>query len=91
MAEKHTVTWKLAEGYRRAGKGEKGEILETLCPITGYSHNHATRLLRAGPASRKPLRKKRTRPRTADVLFALRRIWATLDGLCGKRLVAALP
>ncbi len=25
------------------------------------------------------------------MLFALRKIWATLDGLCGKRLVAALP
>ncbi|MHB8760898.1 MAG: integrase catalytic domain-containing protein [Coriobacteriia bacterium] len=60
----------------------------------GYSRDHAARLPRAGPAPRKqPEKKKRTRPRVYDagVVFALRRIWATLDGLCGKRLVAALP
>ena len=93
MAEKHAVTGKLAEGYRRAGRREKGEILDTLISITGYSRDHAARLLRAGPPAKARLRKRRTRPRVydADVLFALRRIWATLDGVCGKRLVAALP
>jgi len=94
MAEKHAVTGKLAEEYRRATKRRKGEILDTLISITGYSRDHAARLLRAGPTPRtaRP-RKKRTRPRVydADVLFALRRIWATLDGICGKRLHAALP
>jgi hypothetical protein len=93
MAEKHAVTRKLAEGYRRATKKEKGEILDTLCSITAYSRDHAARLLRAGPTPRtaRP-KKKRARPRIydADVVFALRRIWATLDGLCGKRLVAVL-
>ena len=94
MAEKHAVTRKLAEEYRRATKRRKGEILDTLCSITGYSRDHAARLLRAGPAPRdRPPRRGRTRPRVydADVLFALRRVWATLDGICGKRLVAALP
>ena len=94
MAEKHAVTRKLAEGYRRATKKEKGEILDTLCSITAYSRDHAARLLRAGPAPRTARQKKRrTRPRVydAEVVFALRRIWATLVGLCGKRLVAVLP
>jgi len=95
MAEKHAVTRKLAEEYRRASKRRKGEVLDTLCSITGYNRDHAARLLRAGPVPRdkKPPRRKRIRPRVydADVLFALRRIWATLDGLCGKRLAAALP
>lgn len=94
MAEKHAVTRKLAQRYRRAGRHEKGEILDTLCEITGYSRDYAARLLRAGPPPRgeRP-RKRRNRPRVydADVLFALRRIWATLDGICGKRLHAALP
>ncbi|MDP2180991.1 MAG: transposase family protein [Actinomycetota bacterium] len=87
------MTRRLAEGYRRAGKQEKGEILDTLCSITGYSRDHAARLLREGPPPRRQPRKRRSRTRTydADVLFALRRIWATLDGLCGKRLHAALP
>jgi len=93
MAEKHAVTRRLAEEYRRAAKGRKGEILDTLCSITGYSRDHAGRLLRAGPPPKRQKKRRRSRPRTydADVLFALRRIWATLDGICGKRLVAALP
>ena len=93
MAEKHAVTRALAEEYRRAAKRRKGEILDTLCSITGYSRDHAARLLRAGPTPKRQKKRSRLRPRTydADVLFALRRIWATLDGICGKRLVAALP
>lgn len=93
MAEKHVVTRKLAERYRRAGKNEKGAILDTLCSITGYSRDHAARLLRAGPPPRQQRRQRRSRLRTydAEVLFALRRIWATLDGPCGKRVHAALP
>ena len=82
MAEKHAVTRRLAGEYRRAGRRKKGEILDTLCSITGYSRDHAGRLLRAGPVPRdRPPRKRRARPRVydADVLFALRRIWATLD------------
>jgi hypothetical protein len=93
MAEKHAVTMRLARRYRRAGRREKGEILDTLCEITGYSRDHAARLLRAGPVPRTQQHRRRSRPRTydADVVFALRRIWATLDGICGKRLHAALP
>jgi len=94
MAERHAVTRKLAGEYRRAGKRRKGEILDMLCSITGYHRDHAARLLRAGPKRCGPARKpRRARPRVydADVLFALRRIWATLDGICGKRLAAAIP
>ena len=93
MAEKHAVTRRLAEEYRRATKREKGSILDTLCSITGYSRDHAARMLRAGPPDRRSPRKRRARARIydADVLFALRRVWATLDGICGKRLAAAMP
>lgn len=92
MAEKHAVTRRLAERYRRASKKEKGEVLDTLCEITGYNRDHAARLLRAGPPPRKKKKKRRVRPRVydADVLFALRKVWATLDGLCGKRLAAVM-
>ncbi|MHB1342614.1 MAG: integrase catalytic domain-containing protein [Coriobacteriia bacterium] len=86
------MTRRLAEGYRRAGKREKGEILDTLCSLSGYSRDHAGRLLRAGPPPKRPKR-RRSRARTYDagVLFALRKVWATLDGACGKRLAAVMP
>jgi hypothetical protein len=91
MAHKHAVSRQLAEEYRRARKKRKGEILATVCEVTGYSRDHAARLMRAGPAPRVPVRKRR-RARTydADVLFALKRVWATLDGICGKRLAAVM-
>ena len=67
-------------------------------PLTMAEEHAVTRKLaeeyrRAGPAAKRQKRRRRSRPRTydADVLFALRRIRATLDGICGKRLVAALP
>jgi len=92
MVEKHAVTRQLHKQYKSATKREKGAILDTLCTLSGYSRDHAARLLRAGPPSKKPARRrKRKRIYDADVLFALRRVWATLDGLCGKRLAAAMP
>lgn len=92
MSEKQAVTRKLSDRYRRAAKSEKGQMLDTLCELTGYNRDHAARLLRAGPHARKATKTRRVRPRVydAEVLFALRKVWATLDGLCGKRLVAAM-
>lgn len=92
MAEKHAVSKQLTKRYRRASKKEKGEILDTLCSLTGYSRDHAARLLRAGPPPKRPKRRRaRSRTYDTDVLFALRKVWATLDGICGKRLAAAIP
>jgi len=92
MKEKHAVTRKLSERYRRARKTEKGALIDMCCEVTGYSRDHAARLLRAGPPPKRPTRRRRARRRTydADVLFALRRVWATLDGACGKRVAAVM-
>lgn len=93
MGEKHAVSRQLADRYRRSGKKGKGEMLGMVCSVTGYSRDHAGRLLRAGPPPKTRRHRTRRRPRTydADVLFALRKAWATLDGICGKRLAAAMP
>lgn len=61
MAEKHAVTRRLAEGYRRAGKKEKGAILDMLCEVTGYNRDHAARLLRAGPPPDRPKKARKNR------------------------------
>jgi hypothetical protein len=68
-------------------------MLEIVCSVTGYSRDHVGRLLRAGPPPKTRSPRTRRRPRTydTDVLFALRKAWATLDGICGKRLAAAMP
>lgn len=94
MAEKHAISRQICERYRRASKKQKGVILENFCDLTGYTRDHAARLLRVGPPPRgapKKARAPRARVYDAEVLFALRRVWATLDGICGKRLAAAMP
>ncbi|MDF1541986.1 MAG: ISNCY family transposase, partial [Anaerosomatales bacterium] len=92
MAEKHAVTRKLSERYRRARKLEKSALIDMCCEVTGYSRDHAARLLRAGPPQKRQPRRRTARRRTydAEVLFALRRVWATLDGACGKRVAAVM-
>jgi hypothetical protein len=92
MEEKHAVSRQLTDRYHKAGRRGKGEMLDTLCSVCGYTRDHAARLLRAGPPKReRPRPRHRARTYDADVLFAQRQVWATLDGVCGKRLAAAMP
>lgn len=86
--------WEYAEAvrprYRRAGKEERGQILDEFCATTGYHRKSAVRLL-----NRRITRSGGRRGRTAMygpvVTEALRRVWEASDRLCSKRLVAFLP
>lgn len=87
MAERKAVTRQMARRYEAATKAEKGRTLDELCALTGWSRSHARRALaevRGG--KHPPPRKQRARIYGPEVLEPLRRIWATLDGPCGKRL-----
>ena len=93
MRERQAITREMGRRYRRSGKRERGLMLDELCALTGYNRSYAARRLRArarGPAP--PARKKRVRERTytSELLPALRKVWATLDRCCGKRLAAAM-
>lgn len=92
-----------AERYQRSSKKEKGKILDEFVQSTGYRRCYASLLLsRHGRRVRvnrktilvgdisKRLRKKREPIYGTDVLEAVRKIWANLDFLCGKRLKAVL-
>ncbi len=46
MKEKQAVTKQLALSYKRAGKKEKGKILDTVIELTGYNRSYASRVLR---------------------------------------------
>jgi len=60
MKQKQAVTKQLALSYKRAGKKEKGKILDTVIELTGYNRSYASRVLR-----------QRARPRQAfDSAFA---------------------
>ncbi len=46
MKEKQAVTKQLAHNYNRAGKMQKGKILDVLIQLTGYNRSYAARVLR---------------------------------------------
>lgn len=92
-----------AARYQKSSKKEKGKILDEFVESTGYRRCYASLLLnRHGRSVRvdrkttligdisKRVRKKREPIYGADVLEAVKKIWANLDFLCGKRLKAVL-
>jgi hypothetical protein len=89
MAERKAVVRQMAPRYARASKAEKGRILDELCALTGWTRRHARRALHevASGALPRPGRPG-GRPRTygEEVLEPLTKVWATLNGPCGKRL-----
>jgi transposase InsO family protein len=75
--------------YHKAGKREKGLILDEFCKTTGHHRKSVVRLLRNPPeAKRRGLGRPKEYGR--DVVSALRRVWEVSDHLCSKRLVPFL-
>jgi len=95
LCERQAVVRELAEHYRRAGKRDKGKLLDHLQALTGYSRSYAARAFRtAGNANKQ---RGGHRPGSGrkryydDVVQDLQRIWAILDFPAGKRLAPFLP
>jgi hypothetical protein len=104
MSERRSVAKVMAARYRKATKKDKGGMLDELIALTGYNRRYAIgllcgqgktikvgrRLRLVGDLGRSP---KRRRPRMYDgvVLECLKKIWAILDFVCGKRLAAIIP
>lgn len=104
MKERGAVTKALATQYQRGSKKERSAILERFVEATGYNRSYAAWLLRnhgkrveAAPGvvvegsvrTRTP-----AAPRAciygAQELKALKKVWKTMDYICGKRLAPAL-
>jgi hypothetical protein len=85
----HEYAAELAPRYRKAGRREKGRILDEFCTTTGMHRKAAIRLLgiRRLKAGRKP-RERTYGPEAAEVL---RQVWEAGDRMCGKLLVGAMP
>jgi hypothetical protein len=88
MAERKAVTKATARRYLRASKREKGQILDELTALTGWTRRHARRALLQSERPREAPARRRGRPPVYgdDVAEPLRLIWATLNGPSGKRL-----
>jgi len=96
------VTGRYAHAYVKASKKVKGQILDQVVEVTGWSRDNARRRLVAasreartpsGRPSARPAVKQR-KPRTAkysyDTLQVLQRVWAATGGQCGKYLAASM-
>lgn len=93
MGERKAITKELRMRYLKVRKKQKKVILDEFCLLTGYNRSYAARALRKKDSSGKrgTSKKKRDKIYREDVFVPLRKIWAILDGICGKRLVAVLP
>jgi hypothetical protein len=82
----------IAARYRRAGKREKGRILDEFCAATGYHRKYALGLLKRPPVATGGSGPRRARPRLCGPaeMGLLRACWELTDGICSKRLAPFL-
>jgi len=75
--------------YERAGRVEKGRILDEFCETTGMHRKAAIRLLnkRTQPALRRGGRPRRYGPEVSEALV---KVWQVGDRMCGKLLAAVM-
>jgi len=103
MREKKALVKATASRYRRSNKKAKKKILDEFVESTGYNRSYASLVLskygkgvwngklRIVGDITKLHRRRRVRYYDDKVLAALRKVWAILDWICGKRLAAAIP
>ena len=92
-ASRYDLVRALAPRYAHVGRLERGQLLDEVCQLTGYTRKHAVALLRHPPPAEPVV--KRTRHRSASYGQAevelLQLCWLVTDGICGKRLSPFLP
>jgi hypothetical protein len=91
LVTRRAITRALAVKYRDASKELKGEILDTVCGLTGYHRDYARRALRAALRPRPVAARASRAPKyDAEVVAALGKCWAVLNAPAGKRLAPML-
>ena len=91
MATRDELIAALSERYCRAGRIERGRILDEFVAVTGYHRKHAMRVLRSRPAGQRHGPRPGRRIYSEAVRQALIPLWEASDRVCGKRLKALLP
>ncbi len=77
--------------YLKAGRKDKGQILDEFTRVTGYHRKAAIRLLRRSWKGKAVGRRGRARQYGIEVLAGLKVAWETSDRMCSKRLQPFLP
>jgi len=98
MTSRAEITTRYARAYVKASKKNRGQILDQVVEVTGWSRDNARRRLTAaamrppgsGRSSAKRARKPRAPKYSYDALKVLQRVWAASGGQCGKYLAASM-
>jgi len=94
LAARRQITKKFARAYVKAGRKEKGEILDALVASTDWTRDHARRAIRAANTRVGAARDQRRRPRprkySYDALVCLQEVWRLAGCPSGKYLAAVM-
>jgi len=98
MRSRAEVTTKYAKAYARASKKDKGQVLDDVVSVTGWSRDNARRRLVAAaiqpPGAGRQVAERPRKPRASkysyDAVRVLQRVWAASGGQCGKYLVVSM-
>jgi len=97
MSSRAEITAKFAKAYLKASKADKGQILDQVVQVTGWSRDNARRRLTAAAQPPGPGRQVTNRPRrqrmpkySYDALKVLQKVWAASGGQCGRYLAASM-
>lgn len=98
MASRAEITTRFARAYARAGKKDKGLVLDQVVAVTGWSRDNARRRLTAAAkqsaGAGRPVAARPGKPRadkfSYDARLVLQRVWAASGGQCGKYLAVSM-
>lgn len=94
MATRREITKKYTREYAKAGKVEKGQLLDSLVATTGWTRDHARRAIRNAAARRGAARDQQRKPKprkySYDALIVLQEVWRLSGQPCGKYLAAVM-
>ena len=97
MSSRAEITARFAKAYVKAPKADKGQILDQVVEVTGWSRDNARRRLTAaarppgaGRQVAKQPRRQRSPKYSYDASKVLQKVWAASGGQCGRYLVASM-
>lgn len=87
--DKYAVVRVFAREYQKVSKKEKGELLDKVRQLTGYSRKHLMELLACPPGRKRKIRRRRP-SLYLSILEVLKKLWAISNYATGKRLVPVI-
>ena len=98
MKSRAEITSRYAKAYVKARKKQKGQVLDEVVSVTGWSRDNARRRLAdaakrsagSGRQVAKKPRKQRSGKYSYDAVKVLQKVWAASGGQCGKYLAVSM-